>query len=486
MGKINFGVHETTGSGLTWERRRLAGEFRSHSPRATPAGRRRSQGLGFVAVLLGLAAGTAFGSTANWPQFRGPNASGVSPQAAPVTWNVDTGENIRWQTPIPGLGHACPIIWRDRIYIATAVKPGSKPDLKIGLYGDIDSYTEKEAHQWRLLCLDKRTGKVLWDKLVLEAVPRTERHTKATHCNSTPATDGKRLVAILGSEGLFCFDLNGREIWRKDLGRMDPGFYVVTNTSWGFGSSPVLHDGKVVVQCDVLSEQFLAVFNANNGRELWRTRRDEVPTWSTPIVATHAGRTQVIANGWKQIGGYDFATGRSLWQLHEGGDVPVASPILAGDFVILTSAHGKNRPMRAVRLDATGDITPPEIGATNQAIAWSHPRGGDYLQTPIVIGNLLWGSLDSIVTCFDVRTGKVQYSERIGDGAQGFTASPVCAGKNIYLTGERGEVFVLPASEQFSVLATNTLGGICLSTPAISEGTLFFRTTEKLVAIGRQ
>jgi outer membrane protein assembly factor BamB len=478
-------VRETTNSGLTWERRRLAGEFPSHSPRATPVRRRRSQGLGFVALLLGLAAGTASGSTVNWPQFRGPNASGVSPQAAPVTWNVDTGENIRWQTPIPGLGHACPIIWKDHIYIATAVRPGSKPDLKIGLYGDIDSYTEKEAHQWRLLCLDKRTGKVLWDKLVLEAVPRTERHTKATHCNSTPATDGKRLVAILGSEGLFCFDLNGREIWRKDLGRMDPGFYVVTNTSWGFGSSPVLHDGKVVVQCDVLSEQFLAVFKASNGRELWRTRRDEVPTWSTPIVATQAGRTQVIVNGWKQIGGYDFATGRSLWQLHEGGDVPVASPILAGNLVILTSAHGKARPMRAVRLDAIGDITPPEIGGTNQAIAWSHPRAGDYLQTPIVIGNLLWGSLDGIVTCFDVRTGKVQYSERIGDGAQGFTASPVCAGRSIYLTGERGEVFVLPASEQFSVLATNTLGGICLSTPAISEGTLFFRTTEKLVAIGR-
>ncbi len=440
-----------------------------------------SAGTALVFCLLNHASAA---STADWPQFRGPHASGFSEAPAPVTWNVESGENLRWETPIPGLGHACPIIWQERIYVATAVKPGAKPDLKIGLYGDIDSYTEKDSHQWRLLCLDKGTGKTLWDKLVLETVPRTERHTKSTHCNSTPATDGKRLVAILGSEGLFCFDLDGRQLWRKDLGPIDPGYYVVTNTSWGFGSSPVLHDGKVIVQCDVLSGQFLAAFDATDGHELWRTPRKDVPTWSTPIVATSPERTQVIVNGWKQIGGYDFATGRRLWELREGGDVPVASPILTKEFVILTSAHGKARPMRAIRLDATGDITPPEIGATNQAIAWSHPRQGDYLQTPIVVGELLWGALDGIITCFDVKTGEIHYTERIGDGAEGFTASPVAAAGKLYFTGERGEVFVLPATEEFSVLATNKLGGICLSTPAISEGTLFFRTTEKLVAIG--
>lgn len=423
-------------------------------------------------------------STADWPQFRGPNATGVSTSPAPTTWNVETGDNIRWQTTLPGMGHACPIIWGDRIFIATAVKTGAKPELKIGLYGDIDSYAETESHQWHLLCLDKGSGKIRWDKLVLEKVPRTQRHTKSTHCNSTPATDGKRVVAIFGSEGLFGFDLDGNQLWHKDLGPMDPGFYVVTNTSWGFGSSPVLHDGKVIVQCDVLSEQYLAVFDAADGRQLWRTARQDVPTWCTPIVASSAGRTQIIVNGWKQIGGYDFATGRSLWQLHEGGDVPVASPILAGDLAILTSAHGKARPMRAVRLDATGEITPADLNATNQAVVWSHPRSGDYLQTPIVVGNLLWGALDSIVTCFDLRTGKIHYSERISDATQGFTASPVAAADKIYFTSERGEVFILSATDHFSVLATNKLGGICLSTPAISEGTLYFRTTEKLVAVG--
>src|SRR6185369_6053509 len=237
----------------------------------------------------------AFAATGvNWPQFRGPQASGVSTEAAPVSWNVESGENVRWQTPIPGLGHACPIVWGDRVYVATAVKPGGKPELKIGLYGAGESYKEKEPHQWRLLCLDKATGKILSDKLAHETVPRQERHTKASHCNSTPATDGQRIVAIFGSEGLFCFDMNGTRLWRKDLGKMDGGPYDAPDLQWGFASSPVLHDGKVVVQCDVLSEQFLAVFDVRDGRELWRTPRKDVATWCTPIIATSLGRAQVI------------------------------------------------------------------------------------------------------------------------------------------------------------------------------------------------
>ena len=423
---------------------------------------------------------------ANWPQFRGPNASGVSDSPPPPTaWNIQRGTNVRWQTPIPGLAHASPIVWDHRIYVVTAVKPGTKATLKIGLYGDIDSVSEKEKHQWRMFCLDKHSGKILWDKLALEAVPRVERHTKATHCNSTPATDGIRIVALLGSEGLFCFDMQGEALWNKDLGSMDSGPYDAPSVRWGFASSPVLHDGKIIVQCDTLSTQFLAVFDARDGRELWRTPRKEVSTWCTPNVATAAGRTQIIVSGWKHSGGYDLESGKALWWMNEGGDAPVASPILSGDLAILTSAHGRFRPMRAVRLEASGDITPPQMGATNRAVVWCHPRKGNYLQTPIVVGLLLWGcSNDGIVTCFDVQTGKIHYEERIGGGGQGFTASPVAADSKLYFTGEQGDVFVIPATNKFTVLATNKLDGLCLATPAISDGALFFRTTEKLVAIG--
>jgi outer membrane protein assembly factor BamB len=420
-----------------------------------------------------------------WPQFRGPRASGLAEdKPLATTWNVETGENVRWRTLIPGLGHASPIVWKERIYIATATKPGAKPELKVGLYGSGDSYTEKEPHQWRLLCLDKVSGKVIWDKLGHEAVPRVERHTKATHCNSTPATDGQRIVAMFGSEGLFCFDMEGRKLWHKDLGKLHAGPYDVPRLQWGFASSPVLHDGKVIVQCDTLSEHFLAVFDVKDGRERWRTARDEVSAWSTPIVAESP--KQIIVNGWKHIGGYDFATGRELWKLKEGGDIPVASPILWRDRVILTSGHGKYRPMRAVRLNASGDVTPPEMGATNKALVWCHPRKGNYIQTPIAVGDLLWGCLDNgVVTCFDAATGAIHYEQRIGGGGQGFTSSPVSDGKHLYFTGEQGDVFVIPAAEKFSITATNKLGGLCLTTPAISDGTLFFRTTENLLAIAR-
>ena len=324
-------------------------------------------------------------AAADWPQYRGPQADGVSEGIAPpVTWKVETGENVRWQTPIAGLAHSSPIVWRDRVYVATAVKAG-RADLKVGLYGDIASVEEEEPHQWRLLALDKANGKVLWDTLALEAIPRVQRHTKSSHCNSTPATDGRRIVAIMGSEGLFCFDVDGKLLWKKDLGPMDSGYYNVPSAQWGFGSSPVIHEGKVVVVCDVQKDSFLAVFDLADGREIWRTPRKDVPTWGTPAVITAADRTQIVVNGWHHTGGYDFATGKELWKLDGGGDIPVPTPISAHGFIYLTSAHGNFRPIRAVRPDAAGDITPADPGATNASIAWAHARQGNYMQTRMAL-----------------------------------------------------------------------------------------------------
>ena len=424
-------------------------------------------------------------SDSNWPQFRGPQAGGVSASAAPVRWDIASGQNVRWQATIPGLGHASPIIWGDRLYIATAVRPGAKGELKLGNYGDGASFKEKQKHEWRLLCFDKNTGQLLWDKPGHEAVPRQERHTKASHCNSTPATDGTRIVAIFGSEGLFCFDMDGKPLWHRDLGKMDAGPWDAPTLQWSFAGSPVLHEGKVIVQCDVLSEQFLAAFDARDGRELWRTPRQEVANWCSPTIATHAGKGQIIVNGWKQIGGYDFATGRQLWTMAGGGDIPVPAPVVAHDLAFFTSAHGSFRPLRAVRLDATGNITPPEVGATNQSVVWCHPRLGSYLQTPIVVGSLLF-SCDTagVLTCVDARSGRLHYSERLGTGGQSFTASPVAAADQLYFSTEGGDVFVVAVTEKFRVLATDSVGGPCLATPAVSDGVIYFRTAEKLVVIG--
>lgn len=435
------------------------------------------------AVALALACLPAF--AANWPQYRGPQASGVDASTPlPTRWNVTTGENIRWQTPIPGLAHASPIVWGDRVYVATAVGPG-QPALKVGLYGDIASAKENDPLQWRLLALDRATGRVIWNTLGHEGVPKVARHTKATHCNSTPATDGWRVVAIFGSEGLFCFSTDGRLLWKKDLGPMDSGYFKSETAQWGFASSPVIHEGKVIVLCDVQKDSFLAVFDLEDGRELWRTPRSDVPTWGTPTIVVGANRTQIAVNGWRHSGGYDFATGRELWKHDGGGDIPVPTPIVAHGLIFLTSSHGRSRPMRAVQVDAAGDLTPTEAGVTKPGIAWEHDRRGSYMQTPIVVGPLLYGCTDiGLVTCFEAKTGEVRYSERLSSRGEGFSASPVSDGRHLFYTSELGNVYVVPATATFSVLATNTFEETCLATPAIAGGALFYRTRDRLVAVG--
>ena len=424
----------------------------------------------------------------NWPQYRGPAASGLDESAAlPTTWNAEKAENIRWSTAIPGLSHAAPIVWGDRVYVATAVSESGKQDLKVGLYGDIGAAPNTDKNQWRLLALDKATGKIVWNVLGHESVPRVARHTKATHCNSTPATDGRSIVAIFGSEGLFCFSAkDGALLWKKDLGPMDSGYFAMKNAQWGFASSPIIHEGKVIVQCDVQKDSFLAVFDLATGKELWRTARGDVPTWGTPAIVTGGGRTQIAVNGWHHAGGYEFATGKELWKYDGGGDIPVPTPITAHGLIYFTSAHGRMRPMRAVRVDASGDLTPEDsAGTLKSGVAWNHDRLGNYMQTPIIVGDLLFGCADTgLVTCFDAKTGAVRFSERLSKTSEGYTASPVSDGRHLFFTSELGNVFVVPVAEKFSVVATNPLGETCLSTPAISEGALFFRTAGKLIAVG--
>lgn len=421
---------------------------------------------------------------ADWPQYRGPSASGLASGAElPSSWNVETGENVRWHTPIPGLAHSSPVIAGDRIYVATAIA-SKEAELKVGLYGDIGSANDDEAQEWRLLALDKNTGAVVWNQLALKAVPKVRRHTKASHCNSTPATDGRHIVAILGSEGLFCFDTEGKLLWRKDLGPMDSGYFASPTAQWGFGSSPTLHEGKVIVLCDVQKDSFIAAFDVLDGRELWRTGRKDVPTWGTPTLVKTQQRTQLVVNGWHETAGYDFASGAKLWTLDGGGDIPVPTPIFAHGLLYLTSAHGSWRPIRAIRPEATGDITPEDPGSTNAHIAWAHGRKGNYMQTPIVVGDLLFACNDlGILTCFDAKSGTIHFSERLSQRGQGFTASPVSDGRHLYFTSEVGNVFVVTAEPKLRVIGMHPLPETCMATPAISDGMLIYRTRHSLIAL---
>jgi outer membrane protein assembly factor BamB len=442
-----------------------------------------------TALIIALAtvclAGGLGASEPHWPSFRGPQASGiVEGITTPENWDVPKGSNVLWKTPLPGLGLSSPVKWGDRIFVTTAVKEGAA-EHKIGLYGNIDSVDERVSHRWQVFCLSALDGRVLWQRTAREGIPKFKRHPKSSHANPTPATDGQHLVCFFGSEGLFCFDLEGRRRWEKDLGPLNSGYFQFPEAQWGFGSSPVIHDRFVLVQCDVLTNSFLAAFDVRDGRELWRTRRDDVPTWSTPTVVTHASRTQVVANGYRQIAGYDLHTGQGLWRLSGGGDIPVPTPVFAHGLIFITSAHGPRAPIYAIRVEATGNLSLQPGQNTNAYVAWSTPRRGNYLQTPIVVGDYLYCCSDTgVLTCYEARTGESLYSERLGDGRNGFTASPVAADGKLYCTNERGTVFVLKPGPRFGVLAKNELGEPCLATPAIGAGTLYFRTRSHLVAIG--
>jgi outer membrane protein assembly factor BamB len=423
----------------------------------------------------------------NWAGFRGNNASGVAEGfSTPTEWNVETGKNVLWKTPIPGLGHSSPIIWGDKLFVTTAVSGKENPELKVGLYGDIASVADDTEHCYKVYCLNKKTGKILWEKEAYKGIPKVKRHTKATHANSTMATDGKNVVAFFGSEGLYCYDMNGNLRWKKDFGTLDSGFFMVPDAQWGFASSPIIYGNKVIVQCDVQKDSFVAALDINTGNQIWRTARTEVPTWSTPTVCTIGGRTQVVLNGWKYIGGYDVNTGKELWHMSGGGDIPVPTPVVGQGLIFITNAHGRMAPIYAIRPTATGDISLTGDSTTNNHIAWSMHRSGAYMQTPLVYGNYLYICRDNgVLACYDAKTGKQVYSTRLGTGRTGFTASSVAADGKLYFTSENGEVYVVKTGEFFGVMSENPMGEVCMATPAISAGVLYWRTQGHVVAIGK-
>ena len=423
----------------------------------------------------------------DWPSFRGIRGAGIADGfETPTTWNVPEGKGLKWKTPLAGLGHSSPIVWGDRVCVTTAIS-GQQAGLKIGLYGNIDSVPDDTVHTWKLACLDKRTGTPAFEHTLHTGVPKIKRHMKATHANSTLATDGTHIVAMLGSEGLYAYDMSGKQLWKKDLGVLDSGFYMVPAAQWEFGSSPIIHDGIVIIQADVQKDSFLAAFDVKTGKELWRTARQDVPTWSTPTIHEVNGRTQILINGWKHTGAYDFKTGAEIWKLNGGGDIPVPTPVVGHGLVFITNAHGpQGAPVYAIRETATGDISLTQGQTSNDHVVWSAPRDGAYMISPVLYDGLLYVSKNNgVFNVFDAKTGERVYQQRLGTGTTGFTASLVAGSGKIYFTSEEGDIYVVKAGRTFELLATNPLGEIAMATPAISEGVLFFRTDKSLIAVSR-
>lgn len=433
-------------------------------------------------VILSLACPLASGSE-NWSRFRGPRASGIGEGKTPTRFSVEPPLNLRFRVPVPGLAHSSPIVWGDRIFLTTAVAAEGDSRLKVGLYGDIAPVEGESRQSWKLLSFDKRTGALLWEQTAHEGVPKTKRHPKSTHANPTPATDGQRVLAFFGSEGLYCYDFSGKLLWKRDLGLLESSFFQAPDAQWGFASSPVIYQDMIIIQADVLKDSFLAALSLADGRTLWRTARADVPTWSTPNILETAEGAQVVVNGWKHIGGYEAKSGKEIWRLEGGGDIPVPTPVFGHELVFITNAHGPGSPIFAIRASARGRIAPGADG-TSEHIAWSVPQGGAYMQTPLVYGDYLYSCRDNgVLSCFKATTGELQYRERLGAGKTGFSASPVAADGKLYFTSEEGEIYVVRAGPAFELLAVNPLGEVTMATPAVSEGVLYFRTRSHLVAV---
>jgi outer membrane protein assembly factor BamB len=422
----------------------------------------------------------------DWPQFRGIKAEGIAEGfSLPATWNAATGDNIVWKTSIPGLGLSSPVVWGDTVFLSTSISGKADAGLRVGLYGDIKPVEDDSVHEWRVYAIDKKTGKVRWQQTAYKGVPKIKRHTKNSHANSTLATDGTRVIAFFGSEGLYAYDMKGKLLWTKDLGVLDAGYYMVPAAQWETGSSPALHDGMVIVQADVQKGSFLAMFDAKDGREVWRVARTDVPTWSTPTVHTVNGQTQILVNGMRHVGAYDFKTGGEIWKLSGGGDIPVPTPVVSDGLVYITNAHGPSSPVYAIRDTASGDVSLKGDATSNESVAWMAPRSGGYMCTPLVYRGLVYiVRYNGVLNVFDAKTGEKKYESRLGGATSAFTASPVANDGRVFIASEDGQIFVLAAGPKYEQIAMNEMSAPVLATPAISDGRLLLRTQSELLSMG--
>jgi outer membrane protein assembly factor BamB len=436
---------------------------------------------------LGEVRGEKGETTGNWPSFRGVHASGVADgQNLPLRWDGESGENIRFKVPIPGLAHSSPVVWGDYIFLSTAVSGDAGAGFTPGLYGDGTASEDQSEHQWLVLCLDKHTGEILWQRAATEGRPRDRRHIKATYNNSTPVTDGKHVVAFFGSEGLFAYTIEGEFLWKKELGRLDVGAYNLTSYEWGGASSPIIHEGKVIVQCDTQNDSFILAADIESGETIWRTERDELPSWGTPTVCRVGTRTELVTNGSNFIRGYDPGTGHELWRLGGSSKITAPTPVFADDLIVVASGRAPERPIFAIRPGATGDITLESGETANGAVAWSKTRRGPYMPTPLIYRDIVYVlNNDGPLGCYDLQSGAEHYYLRVPHKGNGFSASPVGADGRIYFSSEDGLVFVIKAGTEFEILATNSIGEPLMASPAISGGTMFLRGSNHLFAIGQ-
>jgi outer membrane protein assembly factor BamB len=413
----------------------------------------------------------------NWHQWRGPRATGMAPHGdPPVRWDDKT--NIKWKAAIPGRGSATPIVWGDRVVVLTALDTGRaaapgdipKPDPRFA--DKVKTKAPTTYHQFLVFCLDRTTGKVRWQRTAVEKVPHEGLQPTHTYAAASPTTDGRFLYASFGSHGVYCYDLDGKLQWKRDLGVMH------TRYGWGEGISPVLHGDTLVVNWDHEGASFIVALDARTGQTRWKADRDEPTSWATPLVVEHGGRTQVIVNATNRVRSYDLATGKVLWQC--GGQTinAIPSPVADDRFVYCMSGY-RGSAAFAIPLDATGDLTKTD------KVAWHHDKGTPYVPSPLLAGDRLYFTQanNALLTCLDTKTGKPVIDRERLTGLDSLYASPVGAAGRIYLVGRDGTTLVLKQGDKLEVLATNRLDDPIDASPAVAGKQLFLRGEKYLYCI---
>jgi outer membrane protein assembly factor BamB len=408
-----------------------------------------------------------------WPQWRGPYATGVSRQAKPpIEWGET--KNIKWKVEIPGRGSSSPVVWGDRLYLQTAVPLGASGDTHKPLGG----VTPRPPHAFKVLSIDRRTGKVVWEKTAREQAPHEPAHFEnGTWASGSPITDGQHIIAYFESFGIYCYDMNGTLVWEKDLGdkRM--------RNQFGEGSTPVLHGNTIVVVWDHLGGQsFVVAMDKRNGQELWRENRDEIDTWATPLVVEHEGRAQVIVPGVKRLRSYDLATGKVVWETAGLTMNPIPSPVFDNGIVFATSGFQGNS-LKAIKIaGATGDIT------NTGHVLWTLDRDTPYVPSPLVYEGVLYilKTNNGLLSAFDAQSGKPLYQLQRLEKAPNVFSSPVAAAGRVYIAGRDGTTVVLNHGRSFQVLAENVLDDGFDASPALVEGDIYLRGYKYLYAIGEK
>jgi outer membrane protein assembly factor BamB len=423
---------------------------------------------------------------APWPAFRGANASGVADgQGAVADWDVATGRNIRWKTPIPGIAVSSPIVWGDRVFLTTAIGTEADKTFRTGLYGDVKPIDDLTTHTWRVYAVDRRNGAVLWQKDVFTGEPKVKRHPKSSQANSTPVTNGTHVVAVFGSIGMLaCLDVNGKQLWQRDIGVIDNGWFFDPTYQWGHSSSPIIYRSSVIVQVDQQKGSYLASYDLDTGKPIWKTERpEEISTWGTPTLVTGPRGDELVTNGTK-VRAYDPATGKQLWTLGPNSEITVGTPVAGKDVVYVTGGYPPVRPVYAVKAGASGDISLAKGQTSGGAIAWSNDREGTYIPTPLLYRDILYTlNSNGIVTAYNATSGERLYRARVGGGGA-FAASPVAADGRLYFANEDGDVFVVTAGPEYVELGKRSMNEVIMATPAISDGVILIRTLGNLYAVG--